>query len=303
MDTTQADTEDEFANCKPVVIITNEYLEARIKKMTALQPTGPDVWVSPLSDESVRGYETDKQPTNGGVQNIYKVVKILEDAGVSCCMVGEPALIYYGTGRVKMEWYVCVPAELVEKAADLIRAHPDVFEPFRPSKMSRNRGMEHLYPRFKFVGISLFFILMSSRAFNLPCQPDKIEYSSNGIPYPQLAAYAQSLLDTYNLVDLDDLVDGMNLTLEWGEENLDLEGTMDAEWGRWKAYALHGHDADADRIPQWCSRPPKRRDTWAKTVSAESKKNRQGFKYSPVYETRFWRRGRKDPRLRPRANC
>jgi len=39
--------------------------------------------------------------------------------------------------------------------------------------------------------------------------------------------YAQSLIDTKNSVDLQDLIDGMNLSEEWGEENLDLEGTTD----------------------------------------------------------------------------
>jgi hypothetical protein len=62
--------------------------------------------VSPVSDESVQGYPSDQQPLNeqplnDGVEEILAVIKMLESAGVPCCMVAEPALIYYGTGRVK----------------------------------------------------------------------------------------------------------------------------------------------------------------------------------------------------------
>ncbi|KAI9844972.1 MAG: hypothetical protein M1837_005116 [Sclerophora amabilis] len=299
----QIDTDDDAVSHKPVKVYTKEDAIAWRKTMLAIARTDPDAWVSPFGDESVQGYKTDKQPIMDGIQDIKTVVKILEDAGVSCCMVAEPALIYYGTNRLKMEWIMCVPTEFVEKAADLFRAQPDAFELFRPSALSRSEGMEHLYPRFKFVGMALFFTLMSSQACHLPCDPNNIEYSHNGIPYPKLPAYAQSLLDTWNIVDLDDLVDGMNLSLKWGEENLDLEGTIDAEWGRWRADALHGGKAEAGFIPRWCSNPKKKRDIWAETVSAEAKKNRQGWKYSAKYETRFSKFGRQDPRLTKRDFC
>ncbi|ERF72001.1 hypothetical protein EPUS_09367 [Endocarpon pusillum Z07020] len=102
---------------------------------------------------------------------------------------------------------------------------------FDPQRFHGCEGMEHQYPRFKFVGLALFFILMTSQAWrHLPCTPENIEYSHTGLPYPKLDIFAQSLLDTWTLVDLDHLVDGMNLTLEWGEANLNLDGTIDAEW-------------------------------------------------------------------------
>jgi hypothetical protein len=206
---------------------------------------------------------------------------------------------------------MCVPTELLEKAANLFRAQTNSFESFRPSALSRVEGMEHLYPRFKFVGIALFFILMSSQACHLECEPNNIEYSQTGVPYPKLSIYAQSLLDTRNLVDLDDLVDGMNLTLEWGEANLDLEGTIDAEWGRWKADALCRRKPDASDngkacvgdIPWWCSDPKNRRDIWESVVSQQGKKDRQRHKFLPINETRFWKLGQNDPRLRKRDYC
>lgn len=51
-----------------------------------------------------------------------------------------------------------------------------------------------------------------------------------GIPYPKLEVFAQSCLETNDEVALADLIDGMNLTVEWGRENLDLNGTHDISW-------------------------------------------------------------------------
>jgi hypothetical protein len=48
----------------------------------------------------------------------------------------------------------------------------------------------------------------------------------------------QSLPDSNSLVDLDDLVGGVNLLAEWGVENLELNGSLDVEWGRWKIETL-----------------------------------------------------------------
>jgi hypothetical protein len=85
----------------PVKIITDEDMAAYKEEMRLSPPRGPDVVVCPISDESVQGYATDQEPVQGGVKDILKVVRMLEDAGVPCRMVAEPALIYYGTERVK----------------------------------------------------------------------------------------------------------------------------------------------------------------------------------------------------------
>lgn len=144
---------------------------------------------------------------------------------------------------------------------------------------------------------------MSSQACHLPCRPENIEYSHMDLPYPKLPIYAQSLLDTMNFVDLEDLIDGMNLTCEWGLENLNLDGTLDGDWGRWKADLLNDGQATEGMVPKWCADPMKRLDMWTERVSDEAKKMRQGFKYLPIYETRFRKRGQKDPRLQKRDYC
>ena len=135
---------------------------------------------------------------------------------------------------------------------------------------------------------------MSSTACHIECTPTAVEYSSNQLPYPKLSVYAQSLLDTMNWVDLEDLIDGMDLTLEWGKENLDLHGTIDAQWGIWRAQTLHNGEAEADEIPMWCQTPPNRLEAWTNLVSDKAKKNRQGIKYSPAFKTRFRKYDQRD---------
>lgn len=169
--------------------------------------------------------------------------------------------------------------------------------------MKRVFGLEDYFPQFKFVGLRLFFILMPSQAHNIFCKAENIEYSQMGLPYPKLHIHAQSLLDTRSFVDLDDLIDGMNLTPEWGEKNLNLEGTINADWGRCKADLTHDGHATEDQIPVWCTCPDSRREIWEMESRDEAKKIRQGHKYLPIYATRFWKRGQKDPRLLKREYC
>jgi len=54
--------------------------------------------------------------------------------------------------------------------------------------------------------------------------------SQKGIPYPKLDVYIQSLIDTYNMVALHDVIDGSDVSEDWGEKNLELTGTIDVHW-------------------------------------------------------------------------
>ena len=118
--------------------------------------------------------------------------------------------------------------------------------PFGPSALKRVAGLENYFHPFKFDGLPLFFILMSDRACHLVCQPANIQYSTlRSILFPTLLVYAQSLLDGLKAVDFKDLIDGMNSTQEWGEENLDLESTVDAL----EADILFGGKATEDDVP------------------------------------------------------
>ena len=117
-----------------------------------------------------------------------------------------------------------------------------------------------------------------------------------GLPYPKLPVYVQSLMDTKTGVDLEDLIDGMNLSEEWGEKNLDLEGYTDTKWleGYFDAFQEDGCDEMFIPIDPT---PVSRHQMWKEVV--QNKKRRMGWKYPPEkYATRFRRHDSKDPRLR-----
>lgn len=95
-----ADESHEHDLPRPIHIVTDEDMAAFREESCLNPPTGPNVVISPLSDESVQGYTNDKTPYSNGVGEIRDAVQILEGAGIPCCMVAEPALIYYGTGRI-----------------------------------------------------------------------------------------------------------------------------------------------------------------------------------------------------------
>ncbi|CAD6569953.1 MAG: hypothetical protein ASARMPRED_003330 [Alectoria sarmentosa] len=262
----------------------------------SLIPEGEYVRKMPACfDESVIGFPSDIRPSRHGVKEMLEVISILEDASIPCCVVAEAALIYFGAGRMMDEWNICVPTEMVVLATDALQAHSDRFYPFRPSAMYRPGSAKHHFPRFKFVNTALFFVLVPAQDCHVPCKPVNFELGQTGMPFPKLDVFAQSLLDTNNGVDLEDLVDGMNLSMEWGEENLDLDGTIDEAWVTWKIEALKKQGQTSHC---WLKAPKSRRELWQNTVSADRKKRGQGWKYNAAYETRFWRRGQRDPRRR-----
>ncbi|EFE30377.1 uncharacterized protein ARB_02749 [Trichophyton benhamiae CBS 112371] len=113
------------------------------------------------------------------------------------------------------------------------------------------------------------------------------------LPYPKLQAYVQSLLDTKNLGDLEDLVDGMDLSEEWGEQNLSLEGHADSNWSTKCIEALRA-DGTEELFIFVDPRPTPQREIWQNCV--RNKQRRMGWKYPPeIYATRFRRHGSKDP--------
>lgn len=69
---------------------------------------------------------------------------------------------------------------------------------------------------------------------HIDCDPSNFTRSLRGLPYPKLDVFIQSCLDTYDMVQLCDVIDGTNVSEEWGEKNLDLEGANDVEWAKEK---------------------------------------------------------------------
>lgn len=119
-----------------------------------------------------------------------------------------------------------------------------------------------------------------------------------GLPYPKLEGYAQSLIDTKNELDLKDLIDGQDLSLEWGEKNLDLDGYTDSEWA--KKYVDDLIEDGVDEMFIFIDpKPISRRSLWKEFV--ENKQKRMGWKYSSeTHATRWRRHGSEDPRSKDR---
>lgn len=110
--------------------------------------------------------------------------------------------------------------------------------------------------------------------------------------------FAQSLLDTCDLVSLTDLVDGMNLSEKWGENTLDLSGITDVAWMQWNWAQIAAYEKEQypDEMINDQTVPAglNRREVWRKI--ARGKQHRCGFKYpTELYATRFRAHNSPDP--------
>ncbi|KAM5438511.1 hypothetical protein MferCBS31731_005088 [Microsporum ferrugineum] len=224
--------------------------------------------VSPAFHPLVIGNPGDERPSH---EQITAIVATLQDAGICCCFVQEYALIYYGARRNAHDRVLCIPDSQLERAVEVFTSNRDILEPCGPLPLRRSGSLDHKYPRFKAVG---------------------------RLPYPKLHVYVQSLIDTKNKVDLADLVDGMDLTEDWGMKYLNLEGDTDTEWLENLVQRLK-EDGPKDRFMFVFPQPMPRLKIWKEFV--ETKQSRMGWKYSSeLYATRFRRYGSKDPRSRYR---
>ncbi|KAI9836121.1 MAG: hypothetical protein M1819_001737, partial [Sarea resinae] len=134
------------------------------------------------------------------------------------------------------------------------------------------------------------------------CDPTNFEISMMQIPYPKLDVFAQALLDMHRLVDLTDLVDGMDLSKEWGEQHLDLSGTNDTVWAEQKNKAMRASAPypDAYCLLEVCVGPFSRKEAWDRIVSTKARRIKPGLPME-VFATRFRPRGSLDPRLEDRV--
>ncbi|KAH7314337.1 hypothetical protein BKA65DRAFT_609793 [Rhexocercosporidium sp. MPI-PUGE-AT-0058] len=213
--------------------------------------------------------DVDPSSEGHGTLEILEVIKIFEAASIPCCVVGISALNYYGAWRKRRDWEFCVPTDMVEKACWILKSAPydKVYEQCPHDAPPQIHSLLHTFPRFKLKGYSLYF---------------------------------DSLLDTLDLVGLTGLIDGMNLTEDWGASNLDLSGTNDVAW------ALEKNEKIRGSVPLTMGScffevdegPLKTRDLWEQRV--RTKQNRIGQELSPEYTTRFRFRDDQDPRLRKR---
>ena len=157
----------------------------------------------------------------------------------------------------------------------------------------------HTYPRFTLKGVNFFFMLLPEFDCLLSPTPDQCEHSASGIPYPQLASLAQSLLDLQQYSDLADLVDGMDLDEAWGEAHLQLDKPPPVEYIREKndtiARSLPDSLAPAAVLALLSERPRLPRDVWLRTVTTKHRRINDELPRHR-YLTRFRKVGSRDPR-------
>ena len=116
------------------------------------------------------------------------------------------------------DWTICVPTEKLGAASFVLQSQ-STHELCAPRDPYPER-LFHTFPLFKLKGSVAWIQLVPSSDCHFKCIPCNFERGHKGVPYTRLEIFAQSLLDTYNLVDRVDLVDGMDLSPEWGIKNL-----------------------------------------------------------------------------------
>lgn len=221
-----------------------------------------------------------------GTLGVLEVTRLLEGAGLPCCIIGISSLIYFG-------------ANMVERASALLKTR-DAYEPCPPGPVQL-WSLLHTFPHFKLKGKSLWFLIIPLEDCHLNCNPSNAEPSRTGLPHPTLEVFAQSLLDTNDLVPLADLVDGMDLTEEWGLQHLDLNGENDVTWAEQKNKKIRSSVpmTEDSCLLELSATPMSLRETLQNIV--KGKDCRVGMECpKEVFATRFRIRGDEDPRLRAR---
>ncbi|TLD09271.1 uncharacterized protein PgNI_07409 [Pyricularia grisea] len=160
-----------------------------------------------------------------------------------------PSFSSHGTLEAKeFNWEICIPTDQMDKATAIFENSPD-YEPAKPM-LPQPFSLIHTYPHFKRVGINIIFVLVPSFDVHFNVKPGNITRSFNDIPFPKLEVLVQSHIERNDTINLTDLVDGADLSEEWGYENLELEGKNDGEWvAKINAVAEAMPDRPRDRPP------------------------------------------------------
>ncbi|KAI6262968.1 hypothetical protein MCOR27_003821 [Pyricularia oryzae] len=239
-----------------------------------------------------------------GTLEALEFTRLLEAQGIPSCVQGVSALIYYGAGRVRDDWEICIPTEQMEQAKLIFENSPD-YEPANPI-LAQPKSLIHSYPRLKRVGINVRFILVPAFDIHFEFKPESLTRSFNNLPYPKLEVLVQSLLERNDSMNLTDLVDGADLSEKWGEDNLNLEGKNDGEWvAKINATVRAMAKGPTDMKTMGCMAPTvlvDKRELWLRIV--RKKGLRLGWKRPPeLFATRFRLHGEPDPWLRYRECC
>ncbi len=167
------------------------------------------------------------------------------------------------------------------------------------------RSLLHTYPLLKMKDVRFsFFIVPSSEYFVKDLDPTRFERSQLNIPYPKLDYFAQGLMDSQKWAGVQELVDGMDLSEKWGEENLDLDKPIELEYAKRKNGRIRSSlDKFPNAAPSTLSdKPIDLRARWQKTV--RNKELRTPMLASKgKYITKYRKAGSQDPRLKEGRIC
>ncbi|KAI0595513.1 hypothetical protein F4775DRAFT_568649 [Biscogniauxia sp. FL1348] len=239
-----------------------------------------------------------------GILEILDVIKRLEEVEITCCVVGGNALIYYGVPRVGEEWLLCIQTDRFEEAVAVFTREPlsDIFEP-APQILPQVGSLLHTYPHLKRKDVNFrIYLLPSSEYFVSDLDPSKIERSRLDVPYPKLEYFAQGLIDTQKWAELEALVDGMDLTEEWGDKNLDLQKPGEIEYAKRKNEKIRASlEQFPDSIPSTLRVTPRDvRERYLKIVRNKKRRIDILATDKDKYLTRYRKKGSPDPRYRNR---
>lgn len=146
-------------------------------------------------------------------------------------------------------WELCVPKDL-KRAENVLRSkeYASLYT-VAPPPLPQPASLVHTYTHFEWAGLRTCFVLVPSDDVHIDCQPSNFQRSTNGLPYPRLDVLIQSPLDASDILSLTDVVDGSNVSEEWGSKNLDLQGTVDLEWIQRKNEAIKHSCVSEDARP------------------------------------------------------
>jgi hypothetical protein len=160
------------------------------------------------------------------------------------------------------------------------------------------QSLKHTYNHFEWPKSDLHLYILPAEDAHIVCTAENFERSHQGLPYPKLSVFAQSLLETQQDHNLSDLIDGMDLDVIWGEKNLDLEGNTDVAWAVQQNQKIMASVdlGESQFLLKMHDMPQNKRETWNSLVAG--KEARIGPELSKQYfSTRFRARQSQDPRL------
>jgi len=205
-----------------------------------------------------------------------------------------------------------VPDSVFPEAVQLMDAMHDKYRRVDPPppELLAVQALWHEYPHFRLISKDgdhmSFFIMPSSEEFFQDLEPSTIERSANGIPYPTLEIFAQNLLGTQQWFDLEHLIDGMDLSVEWGQRHLRLgePSAAEVEYAKMKIRKYqksreHLPQSDGIRYVGMFNDDPSldRTKRWARIVDKKPERI-DPYRVWILYKTQHRPRDSGDPRLR-----